>query len=108
MVAYTSKDHVSAAIEVLRPECRAEFTKMHLVRVLAKCFDVKELQGAVERCLQLDENAFKSLKETTSRTGKDTRLGILCDCLPKDCHDAVDLFLWLVEVLLTPHFSLLN
>ena len=102
-------------------ESHAAFTSRHLALVLDKCFSRAELddqtvkekkegkdgleavverpvKGLVPRCLEKDGAAFEALKKTKAKT-KEQRLSMLSECRPEGCKSAVDLFLWLVEVI---------
>jgi hypothetical protein len=86
--------------------------------VLGKCFKSKGLdnqtanekeggksgskqlgKGLVPKCLEKDCNAFRTLHKTKGKT-KEQRLDMLSECRPEGCKSAVDLFLWLLEVIL--------
>jgi hypothetical protein len=102
-------------------ECHAAFTSRHLAFVLNKCYSRAELddqnvkvkkegkegseavvertvKGLVPRCLDKDGEAFKALEKTKTKS-KEQRLSMLSECRPEGCKSAVDLFLWLVEVI---------
>ena len=102
------------------PECHFDFTSRHLALVLDKCYSRDELgnysvkeeaargglkagakrmaKGLVPKCLGNDGQAFKVLERTASKP-KAWRLRVLSECRPEGCKSAVDLFLWLVEVI---------
>jgi hypothetical protein len=111
-----------AAAGPVPEECHAAFTSRHLALVLDKCYSRAELdernekekkeskegseavvertvKGLVPRCLDKAGEAFKALEKTNNK-GKKQRLSMLSECRPEGCKSAVDLFLWLVEVIL--------
>ena len=110
-----------AAAESVPEESHASFTSRHLALVLDKCYKTADLddrivkekkegkdgseavvertvKGLVPRCLEKDGAAFEALKKTKAKT-KEQRLSMLSECRPEGCKSAVDLFLWLVEVI---------
>ena len=104
---------------MLGPECHEAFTSKHLAKVLDKCFKLVELddhvvketkerggqtvevertvKGLVGKCLEKDGAAFKALESVRSKP-KEQRLSALVECRPAECRSAVDLLLWLIEV----------
>ena len=64
-----------------------------------KALHPKMSKGLISKCLEKDPLAFKQLQNSNDLP-KGHRISILTQCRPKDCQTAVDLFLWLIEVVL--------
>jgi hypothetical protein len=110
---------IVAAAEPVPEESHTAFTSRHLAFVLNKCYKAPDLdernekekkdgaeaapprtvKGLVPRCLDKDGEAFKALEKTKTKS-KEQRLSMLSECRPEGCKSAVDLFLWLVKVIL--------
>ena len=58
----------------------------------------------VPKCLEKDYNAFRALDKTKAKS-KEQRLEMLSECRPEGSKSAVDLFLWLVEVILCQAYT---